>query len=248
MTFPRTRSWRALIARGRSGVCLGAVIGVLLLAASTGAATAQQPAPVTVRPEATQQGDQLTVDIIAEDASGVGAFQMVLSWDQNVLSYMDVKVGPFLGSSGRQPLCPEPVTDAGALRFACVTFNPAPSATATASPEVTATPAAGTQSAAPAPTTAPGASGTGVLAQVRFKVLKGSKTRLALSRVILANPEAQAIPSASSDLTTNVDGPGGSSNAMWFVLGGVAGAILLAAIVVGLIRRGRGGASAGDVA
>src|SRR5438552_6963202 len=81
-----------------------------------GAASAQDSG-ATVRADGKQSGDELALTVLVDDAHNLGAFQMVLSWDSNVLSLTDVaSSSDFLASSGRQPYCPDPTTDPSAFR------------------------------------------------------------------------------------------------------------------------------------
>ncbi len=203
---------------------VAAAAAVALLWAIAGPAVRAQ-GPATVRPEAKQAGQQLTVSVVAEETRNLAGFQMVLSWDPSLMSLTDVQGGDFLGKSGRRPECPTPVTDTGALRMACVTFNAQPQA---GQPPLT--------------TQVAGVAGKGVLAQAHFKVLKSGRVSLHLSHVLLVDPVGGELSSQTSDLDVSVHGPGGSSHRALLISGISAVAVLAVLLVLALgwrVRRRR---------
>jgi hypothetical protein len=97
-------------------------------------------------------GTEFTVDVTIANASNVGAYEVSVLHAFNDVGGVEIGIfevvsitnGPFLGSTGRPVTCLEPRIDNLSVRFGCVTSGPTP----------------------------PGASGTGLLATVRYRVLK----------------------------------------------------------------------------
>lgn len=214
----------------------------LLLGASAFPAStaAQTPATTaTIRPHVSQSGDGMTLEVTAEDVSNLAGFEMLLSWDTNVLSFVDAPGGQdLLAGSGRKPYCPDPIVQDTVVRVACVTFAPPAPA------------AAGEQPPAPPP----GVDGSGLLQTFHFKVIGSGRTDLTLSMVDLVDPDGvplniQVVGSdgnpadAGGALTVPVTlkGIGGGSGLLWPLAGGLGGALALvvvgAAVVFYLRRR-----------
>ena len=221
--------WVAAVPRPRYLAGFSLAAGVLLAVCSSRSVSAQ--APVTIKPEASQSGQTLKVDILAHDAVNLAGFQMVLSWDPALLTFIDVKAGSFLSSTGRQPLCLDPAVDSGAVRYACATTQ-STQAVGGAAPTPAAT--------GVVPTLVPGAGGTGVIAELQFKVIRGGEVKLGLSHVILADPPGKEIASQTADTTVSVTGPGGTSWVIWLFV--VVGALVVVAgaVFVVIRRRSRG--------
>jgi hypothetical protein len=114
-----------------------AALGLLALTAGTwfpqGSARAQSavmrldPASKTVD---VGSGD-FTVDVVVDGVTNLGAYEFHVSFDPNVIRFVGVENGPFLGSTGRTLLCPAPnleYDEAGdapnKLRFGCGTGAP----------------------------------------------------------------------------------------------------------------------------
>ena len=210
------------------------VLAAAALALLPAGAHGQQPATISSR-TVDDNGKQLTVEIVAQGVHNLGAFQMVLSWDPAVVAYDSISEAGFLGQSGRQPVCPSPVTAADALRFACATI-------------VTPRNAQGTPVTGPGatPESVPGVDGAGVLARAVFKIVGTGNPKFHLSRVKLVDPVGGAIASTTRDSTaTSVDG-GGSSSRSWIIIAAAAAAavVVLAAGAGVIVLRRRGGPDA----
>ncbi|MDI6858178.1 MAG: cohesin domain-containing protein [Dehalococcoidia bacterium] len=131
-------------------------IGLFCLAAalSPGSRPAYGQSPVMKVAPASQTvqmaGPTFNVDIVLENVSNLGAFEFTLSFDPDIVRFVGVGPGPFLGSTGRELYCPRPLhysPSSGdpaldAVRFGCVSSDQG----------------AGT----------PGASGSGVVANLQF--------------------------------------------------------------------------------
>jgi hypothetical protein len=102
---------------------------------------------------------EITVNVVAQDVSGIGAFEfgLAIPFGLQLASYAP---GPLLGSTGRVPSCLQtPKNPEGRVYIACATAGPAPA----------------------------GASGSGVLASLRFRVLVPLDVCLEFFLVDIAN-------------------------------------------------------------
>ena len=104
-------------------------------------------------------GDFFTVDATARNLTNVGAYEFTLQFDPNVLTFSGVTNGTFLGNTGRPIFCPPPTVGDGWIRFGCVSSG---------SP--------------------PGASGTGLLAEITFRASGPGASPLEFSTSALADP------------------------------------------------------------
>jgi hypothetical protein len=149
--------WR----RGIPWLVAGLAAGLVALTSGTGdpalgtATTVQVTAPGTA-----SVGETVVVSIDAQDVTGLGGYEWILSYDPAVLDLVDPPGnpldGPFLGSSGRPVFCPSAIIDevAGTVRFSCVTSGQAQP---------------------------PGATGSGVLSYVSFSALANGGSLLCLT-------------------------------------------------------------------
>ena len=123
-------------------------------AARNGSVTIVPPS-LRVEPNHTevQVDNDFSVDIWIDHAADLAAFQFMLEYDPNIAEVTDVKLGPFLTSTGRTP---GPVVDQrqpGKLTFGAVTLGSAPG----------------------------GPTGSGVLATITFHALNVGVTKLDLT-------------------------------------------------------------------
>jgi hypothetical protein len=128
------------------------------------------PGALAVRIEPVSQnvaaGSTTQVQILVDNASGLGAFQFTLNFNSSVVGFPSVinfeslSVGPFLGSSGRSVFCFPPTFNSGSASFVCLTQGPPPP---------------------------PGASGSGVLAVATFAGLTPGLSPIHLSNVVLTD-------------------------------------------------------------
>jgi hypothetical protein len=167
---------------------LAAIAAAFLLLGSLGRAEADGPYPdpaiVTVTPanQSVPAGSQVVVDITLADfpdPDGLGAYEIALTWDPNVLDFncptasctANFTNGPLLGSTGRTAFCLPPARDAdgddvddpGFVKVGCTTFSPPPN----------------------------GPTDDGLLATLRFDTSCAGETILALSLVTLSDPLAE---------------------------------------------------------
>lgn len=135
---------------------------------------------VCVQPDITtaQQGDFVTVGVVANGVSNLGAYQFQLTFDPTIVSFVSLANGPFLGGTGRTVLCAAPIVGAGTVRTACSTLGPQPPS---------------------------GPTGNGVLAVVTFQALTTGVSPLQLTNTILTDPAAVPITVDLSDGSIVVD-------------------------------------------
>jgi hypothetical protein len=150
-------------------------------------------------PVATNEGP-LTVSVVVEDVTNLGAFEFDLTYDPSVLRFEDVQVGSFLGSSGREVQCLDPRSTESSMRFACVTLGSTPA----------------------------GPDGSGVLATVSFEPVGAGSSPLHFTGLTLTDPPAQELPAQAQDATvTVVAGTGGGNGFAWVVWGPVIGVVVV---------------------
>jgi hypothetical protein len=117
-------------------------------------------------------GITFTVDVVADNASNLGAYQFTLSFDPSVISLVSVTNGSFLGSTGRDVACLGPTASGDGVSMTCVTTPPA------------------------GPPGPDGPAGSGVLTSIEFSGLAPGDSPLTLSDAILADISGNAIPAA----------------------------------------------------
>ena len=162
------RAWQAIAL-----LCL-TLLGVgLYLVVRLSLASAQQGV-VRVDPstQAVAGGSQFSVRVMVDEVSNLGAYEFTLEFDPNVVTYVSVANGPFLGSTGRTIFCPPAITDVGSVRFGCATMG-----------------------------MSPGASGSGQLAEVIFNAAAQGASALDLTVVSLSDPlgsDIAAVPQSGS--------------------------------------------------
>ncbi len=111
-------------------------------------------------------GGAFTTDIVAEDVTNLGAYQVELTYSPAIVHVVSVAPGPFLGSTGRtvSPVGPAIDNNTGKVTFGAFTF--------------------GTQ---------PGVNGTGVLATVTFQPKARGTSPLHLQNLQAADPGSSPI-------------------------------------------------------
>jgi hypothetical protein len=140
-----------------------ALAGLLLFAGGVGLAghSAHAQSPVMRVDPAAQTvdvgGGKFTVNILIDNVTNLGAYEVQLSFDPDILRLVGVEDAGFLGSSGRQLHCPSRFVEttakpADTLRFGCATNNAEP----------------------------PGPDGSGILATVAFAPRKAGYSPLKL--------------------------------------------------------------------
>ncbi len=147
----------------RTSVILGFLLAVLLAGwlSWTASADSTQTATVgfTASSYSATSGEQLVVDLVVNDAQELGGWEVVLTYDPTFLGLVDMTPGGFLSSTGRTvaPLGPMELARPEEWMLGSYSYG-----------------------------SGSGASGQGILAQLRFDVLAAGQTNLALSEAVLA--------------------------------------------------------------
>jgi len=211
---------------GAAVVTAAAVLSLLGIAThGFGAAGAQSDEMLVkvVAPESVGRGaDEVVVRIEAENATNLGAFQFQLAYDPDVLQVaVDpqsekplIQRGDFLGSTGREVVCPDPESQPGVLRMTCVTLRMEPA----------------------------GPDGAGTLATVTFTAVNSGSTELTLDRVKANNPDATEItPIQVQSGVLAVKGGSGLNWALWGPIIGIVALVVVGGGAFGAMRlRGAG--------
>ncbi len=161
---------------------LAAVFGPLRMF-SAGPSAAQEGTRVHITPSImdTNVGYEFEVTVSVEDVVDLAAFQFTLEFIDTHLEFADAEVGPFLGITGRKVVPLPPVTATGKITFGAYS-EPG----------------------------APGPSGKGSLAIVRFRALTEADTPLDLIAVALADSGNNPIEVASVRGSVVYIGPPGT--------------------------------------
>jgi hypothetical protein len=200
---------------------LGGLLAFAVLAvglAFSSSARAQQPQQATVRVVAPvdpieKSAGQLSVDVVAENVTNLAAFQFVLSFDDDVLTYKDVQKGDFISSTSREVVCNDPTIQAGSVRLSCVSLRENP----------------------------PGPDGSGKLATVTFTPKSAGTSPLTLSATKVVQPNGAAMASTTVDAQVIVKGGSDSNTAMIAIIVGIV--VAVAVVLVGgllVLRRRQG--------
>jgi hypothetical protein len=189
-----------------------AAIFAASLAFASGAgdsAFAQEPAQITVNApeEEVDRSEDFVVPVEITGAENLGAFLFIVTYDNEVATAKDVRVGPFLGSSGREVSCDPPVLQEGELRYFCVTLRPTPE----------------------------GADGDGVLAELVFGAEDGGTLELNVSRVQITDPAGNELPANATGATLEVEKESNFPLILLIAIGVGIGIVLL--VIFEVVRR-----------
>ncbi|MCH8066667.1 MAG: hypothetical protein IIC90_12725 [Chloroflexi bacterium] len=148
---------------------LSATAALLLPLIPTEGAQAQPSTVVRVSPaiRTVSAGTDIDVNIFIDDVAVLGAYEFELAFPPNILGFLSVTNGPFLGSTGRSVICQPRQFGAGSVRFGCSTEAPPP-------PD--------------------GPTGSGLLATVRLSTFSCDSGALNLVRVVLSDTLGTSIP------------------------------------------------------
>lgn len=150
-------------------------IVLIFLSASIQISPAYAMATLRISPETIDlgltDGDTFDIQVIIENVTDLAGFQFDILYDPDIVNVKkadDIRIGDFLGSTGRNvmPLGPEIIP--GKLSYGAFTFA-----------------------------TVPGASGDGILAIITFTVQTRADSTLEFDRTEFFNSNAHAIPNTS---------------------------------------------------
>jgi hypothetical protein len=165
------------IARVAVGIVLGGLAFLTLIAPTISARTSSPtretlsledavPAlTLAAQPPATGLGSDITVSILISNVADLGTYEIEVTYGGAVVSPTDVADGGFLGSTGRAVFPTGPDNAMGRVTFGAFTLGTAPN----------------------------GPSGSGVLAQIRFKLISCESTPIMLSRAQLGQIDGSPI-------------------------------------------------------
>ena len=167
-------------------VCV-AVVFFLVFRSEATSAWGKLPQPgagltVRVEPAVTDVGvgQLITVNVTAEGAANLGAFQFDLIYDPAVVTVVGVELGPFLGSTGRTAQAVGPTIDngVGMVSFAAFSFG-----------------------------NEPGPTGTGALAAITFRTVGSGTSGLSLQNVLVTDTMAETQSVSVEGGTVTVGAP-----------------------------------------
>jgi hypothetical protein len=161
------------------GLALLAVALVNVVRLGLTPASAQQTV-VRVDPSAREVsvGSQFTFSVMVDDVANLGCYEFTLQFDPDILTYQSVANGGFLGSTGRQPICPAAIVNPTlhTVRFGCGSSD------------------GGTS----------GPSGSGQLAELTFTAAAQGVSPLDLIMVNLCDPMVRDIPAVPENGSVSV--------------------------------------------
>lgn len=200
---------------------LGVAAAISAIVMAIGGVGAQAPAAsaqsgdavvkVTAPAEAVKKGaDNVEFAVSVDNVQNLGAFQFVLQYDADIFEFQDSPKSEFLGSTGREVICNDPLADAGSARIQCVTLRPTPA----------------------------GPSGAGVLAVVRLKAKGSGTTDVTLTRVKLtaADETATEIPTTVEGTTFTVESSSGMNWLLWGPIIGLAALVVIGGAAFAVMR------------
>ncbi len=153
-------------------------------------------------------GESFIVNVMVQNVNNLGAYEFTLLANPNVISFVSVNNGWFLGSTGRSVYCAAPIADGWVLRFGCVSYGSG----------------------------RPGPSGSGQLAQIIFQAAAPGQIGLDLSRASLADPLGAPINAAIAGGSVTVLATGVTSAGNDFRPGFLVAAAVLTGMVGLLLR------------
>lgn len=170
--------------------------------------TATVSAEITLRsaPIVTGKGP---FDVIADikNATNLGAFEIQVRFDEDLLEVVSAEPLGFLGSTGRQVTCTSQTAQDGVVALSCYTLGHLPER---------------------------GPDGDGELAKLVFRPVRGGEARLGIVKTQVAVPEGFANPvMPGGEISVQIEGDFGGGRGgiiLWSVLGGV-GLTVLAGLV-----------------
>ena len=125
-----------------------------------------------------QAGETVWVEVVAEDAIGLGSFQFDLQFDESAFEVSRVVLGDLLGSTGNSAVGLSPVTDDGTVRFGAYSMG---------------------QSS--------GATGSGVLARVQIVAKADGEIALALENLMATDVLGGKLPVTILSAVEVAEGP-----------------------------------------
>jgi hypothetical protein len=196
MTHYRIMRWSLAAAAIVAAGALFAATATNIMAQEGGGPTLRVVAPTE---EVKEGDDAIPFEIHIDNVENLASFQFVMQYRDDVFEFAGAQQGQFLGSTERDVVCNEPITDAGSARFSCVTLRPEPA----------------------------GPSGAGHLATITLNAVGSGSTDVTLDRIRLlrVDEEATDIPNVVVEPAT-ID-VAATSSTNWLMWGGIAVAAIL---------------------
>jgi len=144
---------------------------------ATATPTASGPLSLYVNPQSQTvfETAQFFVDVLVENISQLGAYEITLEYDPSVVSFDSLENGSLLGSTGREVSCPSFSTTTNTVTFGCATLGNSPS----------------------------GPSGDGQLARFVFNAIAPGTSDIVLASAIVTN-ESGAVATINSMIDGSV--------------------------------------------
>jgi hypothetical protein len=114
---------RRPVAVGIAGLLVAGMLGMVAGIQAQFAEGADGAIYTITPPSQVVQSDaaEVAVQVTVEDVDNLGAFEFRMVYDPAVLTFKEVRRGPFIGSTGRGVTCPRAATDGSSVQYGCNT-------------------------------------------------------------------------------------------------------------------------------
>jgi hypothetical protein len=168
--------------------------------------------PVPPSETISSSADSFDVEIVIDNVVNLGAFQVILSFDPEVMRAKSFVRGDFMSSTDREIVCTDATIDEAAVRLECVSLGVSP----------------------------PGPDGNGVLAIASFEPVGDGTSDLIITRAALAHPDGSSITPSVESVQVSIEGDSGWRFPLiigGILFAGVLGAGVGAAVILNRRRR-----------
>lgn len=204
--------WFRSLARLVLAACLASAAGALpasIRAQQGDTADLEISSPSHVSPS----DDQFEAQVVVKNVTNLGGFEIIVSFDPNVLRATSISKTDFLGSTGREVQCPDPTVEDAAVRLLCVSLRAQPA----------------------------GPDGDGPIATIGFETKSTGSTDISISpRTHLLHPDASDITASQKDGHVRVES-GGISRVVLAAGIGIPLIVILAVVGGVVVWRSRRG-------
>jgi hypothetical protein len=193
-----------------------AAVTAVLFAQSNASSLGDLPTVRPVPPSETVSvdDDSFDVQIVIDNAVDLGAFQLILGYDPEVMRATSFVRGDFMSSTEREVVCPPATIDEAAARLECVSLGPTPA----------------------------GPDGSGVLAIASFEPLEDGASDIIITRVGLSRVNGSSTTASVESARVTIEGDSGWGAPLvigGIVVAGLLGAAAAAALLLNRRRRQR---------
>jgi hypothetical protein len=189
-------------------ICIASGLAVSGASAQDGGAAVKIAGPQT---EVDEGDDPIAFEVTAENVDNLAGFQFAVLYNPEVLEFDSAQRGPFTESTGREVVCNDPITAAGAVRLACTSLRPTPA----------------------------GPDGSGTLMTVLFKPKGAGSTDVTLDRVKLVRADETAseiAPVTVQNTSISVKGTSGFNWVIWGPVIAIGALVLVGALAFAAMR------------